>query len=220
MKKIVFDESMGAAGDMIAAALLDLFDDPEEVVNEINQIIKDSNLEDVVTEVVDKVRDNISGLEFNVDIKGEEEMSEDYNHFDTDERRYEDHRDHYHHEHPHHFNEHPHHDHYEEFRHRYMRPDREYKHDRCCKHRPPHGPFGMMQLPNINIKGPIELHIDLFFGDTTIEKPSRKKHRHHRHHHHHKHHCNDRNIRDNKASKKRTKKVTSSMHVGKDHLNA
>ena len=38
MKTLYVECKMGAAGDMLGAALLSLFDEPDEVVNELNSI--------------------------------------------------------------------------------------------------------------------------------------------------------------------------------------
>ena len=69
MKTLYLDCGMGAAGDMLCAALLELFPDPDAVVRELNGI----GVPHVVFERSDSVKCGIAGTHLSVRIHGEEE---------------------------------------------------------------------------------------------------------------------------------------------------
>ena len=96
MKSLYIDCSMGAAGDMLTAALLELFPDKEKIVDELNAI----GVPGVRFEMEKSVKCGIVGTHMRVLVDGEEEVSEDVN----------DHGHHHDHEHHHdHDHSHPHH---------------------------------------------------------------------------------------------------------------
>ena len=66
---LYFECSMGAAGDMLGSALLDLFDDRQAVLSQLNAI----GLPHTVIEAEDKVQCGISGTHLNIIIGGEQE---------------------------------------------------------------------------------------------------------------------------------------------------
>nr|MCR5090903.1 nickel pincer cofactor biosynthesis protein LarC [Oscillospiraceae bacterium] len=76
MKTLYFDCSMGAAGDMLTAALLDLFDDPAPLVRELNHAFAGRA---VLTLLPDQ-KCGISGKHVRVEIEGEVEGEEDSHH--------------------------------------------------------------------------------------------------------------------------------------------
>jgi len=71
MKTLYLDCGMGAAGDMLAAALLELFPEPERLIYEINSI----GIPGVEVAVEKSVKCGITGTHFSVKVNGEEEGS-------------------------------------------------------------------------------------------------------------------------------------------------
>lgn len=69
MKTLFFDCSMGAAGDMLCAALLELLPDPDAAVRELNGI----GIPHVVFEKNVSVKNGITGTHLSVRVDGEEE---------------------------------------------------------------------------------------------------------------------------------------------------
>lgn len=100
MNILYFDCGMGAAGDMLTAALFDLLDDKskKETLETISNIMP----EKVKVSLSSSVKCGITGSHFTVKIDGEEEISDDYGH---------DHHDHDHHDHEHEHEHHHHHSH-------------------------------------------------------------------------------------------------------------
>ena len=81
MKSLYIDCSMGAAGDMLTAALLELFPDKEKIVDELNAI----GVPGVRFEMEKSVKCGIAGTHMRVLVDGEEEVSEDvHSHEDHD----------------------------------------------------------------------------------------------------------------------------------------
>ena len=98
MSILYLDCSMGAAGDMLSAALLELLPDPEEFVREVNAL----GLPGVQVEREAAVKCGITGTHMKVTVHGGEEESLDH--------RHEHHHDHEH-EHDHHHDHGHDHDH-------------------------------------------------------------------------------------------------------------
>ncbi len=73
---LYFECNMGAAGDMIAGALVDLTENKEETVRELNSL----GLPDTVIEYSRKEQCKISGAHLDIIIKGEEEHPDDHHH--------------------------------------------------------------------------------------------------------------------------------------------
>ena len=97
MKTLYFDCSMGAAGDMLCAALLELFPEPQTMVEQLNAL----HIPHVHYEIEPSVKCGINGTHLSVKIHGNEEEAHDPSHHDE--------KDHVHiHEHTHH-HEHAHH---------------------------------------------------------------------------------------------------------------
>lgn len=69
MKTLFFDCSMGAAGDMLCAALLELLPDPDAAVRELNGI----GIPHIVFEKNTSVKNGITGTHLSVRVDGEEE---------------------------------------------------------------------------------------------------------------------------------------------------
>ena len=71
MKTIYFDCAMGAAGDMLTAALLELHPDPEGVLRRLNGL----GLPGVEVSAVPSVKCGITGTHVLVKVHGEEAVS-------------------------------------------------------------------------------------------------------------------------------------------------
>ena len=69
MKTLFFDCSMGAAGDMLCAALLELLPDPDAAVRELNGI----GIPHIVFEKNASVKNGITGMHLSVRVDGKEE---------------------------------------------------------------------------------------------------------------------------------------------------
>ena len=111
MKTLYLECNMGAAGDMLAAALLELHPQPEEFVRRMNSL----GIPGVEFSAQPAVKCGITGTHVSVTVHGEEEESQDVHlhHHDHhhDHEHTHDHHDHEHHEHEHHGHGHGHHHH-------------------------------------------------------------------------------------------------------------
>ncbi|CCX37745.1 uPF0272 protein HMPREF0372_02351 [Clostridium sp. CAG:1013] len=122
MKTLYLECNMGAAGDMLTAALLELHPHPEEFVKRMN----DLRIPGVEFSAQPSVKCGITGTHVSVTVHGEEEESHDHH----DHEHPHDHDHHHDHDHPHdhdhhHDHEHPHdHDHH----------DHEHPHDHDHSH--------------------------------------------------------------------------------------
>lgn len=76
MRILYLDCSMGAAGDMLAAALLELLPNPEEFIKELNAL----DIPGVVFKNEPSVKCGITGTHMIVTVNGEEEESYDHHH--------------------------------------------------------------------------------------------------------------------------------------------
>jgi pyridinium-3,5-bisthiocarboxylic acid mononucleotide nickel chelatase len=76
MKTLYLDLSMGAAGDMLTAALIELFDNPDEIIKELNNL----NIPNVefIKESIEKC--GVIGTHIKVKINGEEEGRDTHSH--------------------------------------------------------------------------------------------------------------------------------------------
>ncbi len=133
MKTLYFDCGMGAAGDMLTAALLELVPDPDAFMARLNAL----GIPGVKARRESAVKCGITGTHVSVTVDGEEEESLDvheheHHHHDDDhehEHEHEHHHDHDHdhdHEHEHEHEHEHHHDHDHEHEHEH---DHEHDHD-------------------------------------------------------------------------------------------
>ncbi len=129
MKTLYLECGMGAAGDMLTAALLELMPDPDAVVAELNNLgIPGVEFQ---KEAVSKC--GIGGTHMSVKVHGEEE-SEEMHHHDH-EHSHEDHDHHHDHEHSHedhdhhHDHEHSHEDHDHHHDHEHSHEEHDHHHD-------------------------------------------------------------------------------------------
>ena len=74
MRTLYFDCSMGAAGDMLTAALLELFPEPEKTVDELNAL----GIPGVRITLETSVKCGITGTHISVTVNGREEESHDH----------------------------------------------------------------------------------------------------------------------------------------------
>ena len=103
MKTLYLECNMGAAGDMLAAALLELHPQPEEFVRRMNSL----GIPGVEFSAQPAVKCGITGTHVSVTVHGEEEESQDVHLHHHDHHHDHDH-DHEHHEHEHHEHDHGH----------------------------------------------------------------------------------------------------------------
>lgn len=112
MKTLYLECNMGAAGDMLAAALLELHPQPEEFVRRMNSL----GIPGVEFSAQPAVKCGITGTHVSVTVHGEEEESQDvhlhhHDHHHDHEHSHDHDHDHEHHEHEHHEHGHGHHHH-------------------------------------------------------------------------------------------------------------
>lgn len=102
MRTLYLDCGMGAAGDMLAAALLELLPDPDAFVAELNRL----GIPGVQFQKESAVKCGITGTHLSVTVNGQAEESHDHHnheHTHTHDHDHEHHHDHeYHHDHEHH----------------------------------------------------------------------------------------------------------------------
>lgn len=103
MKTLYLDCSMGAAGDMLAAALLELLPDPDAFVAELNALA----IPDVKFSRETSVKCGITGTHLQVTVHGEEEGAHDHHHAHA--HSHDHHHDHAHAHHHDHAHSHHHH---------------------------------------------------------------------------------------------------------------
>ena len=107
MKTLYLECNMGAAGDMLAAALLELHPQPEEFVRRMNSL----GIPGVEFSAQPAVKCGITGTHVSVTVHGEEEESQDVHLHHHDHHHDHEHahdHDHDHHEHEHHEHDHGH----------------------------------------------------------------------------------------------------------------
>ena len=93
MKSLYFDLSMGAAGDMLTAALLELQDDPDSVIRELNGVFAGR----AVLSVRKEQKRGITGSHVTVEIGGHVEGEEEHAHEPDDHGGHHGHHHHHHH---------------------------------------------------------------------------------------------------------------------------
>lgn len=108
MKTLYIDCGMGAAGDMLTAALLELLPDPEAFVERLNGL----GIPGVHFEKEPSVKCGITGTHMRVTVEGEEEHEHDHEHeHHHDHEHGHEHEHHHDHEHDHEHEHEHHHDH-------------------------------------------------------------------------------------------------------------
>lgn len=104
MKILYLDCGMGAAGDMLTAALVELLPDRDAFINEINAL----GLSGVTVKMESAAKCGITGTHIHVFVNGEEEGEHEHHHHEHGHHEHE----HCDHEHHHHEHEHDHHEHH------------------------------------------------------------------------------------------------------------
>ena len=153
MKTLYLDCGMGAAGDMLTAALVELLPDPDSFIEKLNSL----SIPNVIIKKEPAVKCGITGTYITVTVDGIEESEEMYEHahghkhhhghehhrHDHDNREHEHHHGHEHHRHDH---EHEHeHEHHHEHGHEHHDHDHEHHHD----HDHTHHHSGMHEIEHI-----------------------------------------------------------------------
>ena len=100
MKTLYIECNMGAAGDMLTAALLELIEDKQAFIQRMNSI----GIPGLQMSAAEKISCGVRGTHMTVLIDGEEEISDDVHEHDhhEHEHHHEHHHDHEHHRHEHH----------------------------------------------------------------------------------------------------------------------
>ena len=127
MKVLYLDLGMGAAGDMLSAALLELFPKEEraEIVAKLNAL----GIPKVVYEAEPSVKCGISGTHMSVKVDGAEETSEDVHEHTHEHEHSHDHEHEHTHEHDHEHEHHHDHEHHHEHDHCHGEAEHEHLHD-------------------------------------------------------------------------------------------
>lgn len=108
MKTLYIECNMGAAGDMLTAALLELLPDADAFVERMNKI----GIPELVMRREEKISCGVRGTHMSVVIGGEEEISDDVpEHEHHHDHRHEHEHEHHHHDYDHHHEHHHHHTH-------------------------------------------------------------------------------------------------------------
>ena len=107
MRTLYLDCGMGAAGDMLTAALLELLPEPGKMVERLNRL----GIPDVEYRLEPAEKCGITGSQVRVLVHGEEESCGD-DHHDHDGHHHHDHHHEHHHGHDHHDDHDEHHDHH------------------------------------------------------------------------------------------------------------
>lgn len=145
MKTLYIECNMGAAGDMLTAALLELTEDRDAVLAKLN----DLGIPGVVfsTEACSKC--GTVGTHVRVTVNGEEEESLDVADHDHDHGHHHDHEHHHHHEHTHsHEHSHDGHTHTHEHTHHHDHHDHDHEHEHAHEHGH-HAHHGMAEISEI-----------------------------------------------------------------------
>ncbi|MCQ2467021.1 MAG: nickel pincer cofactor biosynthesis protein LarC [Clostridia bacterium] len=140
MRTLYIECNMGAAGDMLTAALIDLLDNKEEVVAELNSL----GIEGVKYELEKTSKCGIYGSHMHVYVNGEEEGEHHHHHHHHDEDAH-DHEHHHEHEHHHDGEEHDHEHHHDH--------EHEHGHEHGHSH---HHHSGMHDIEHI-VRGHLEI---------------------------------------------------------------
>ena len=129
MKTLYLQCNMGAAGDMLTAALLELMPDPEAFLEKLNRI----GLSGVAVSKERVTRCGIEGTHMRVTVGGKEETSDDADIFNGPTHPVDEHEHHHHHHHHHHDEdgeEHEHHHHH----HHHGEEEHDHEHDHEHEH--------------------------------------------------------------------------------------
>ena len=132
MRTLYLDCGMGAAGDMLIAALLELAPDKEAFLEKMNHL----GIPGVTVEREPSVKCGITGTHISVKIAGEEEDEDMHDHHhDHDHEHHHDHDHEHHHDHDHeHHHDHDHEHHHDHDHEHHHDHDHEHHHDHAHHH--------------------------------------------------------------------------------------
>lgn len=130
MKTLYLDCGMGAAGDMLSAALIELLPEPDAFIEEINAL----GLPDVQIKKETSVKCGITGTHISVRVNGEEEDEEMHEHNHHEHHHEHDEHEHNHHEHENHEHEHYEHESYEHNHHEHEHHEHDHHHHHSGMH--------------------------------------------------------------------------------------
>lgn len=134
MKTLYLDCGMGAAGDMLTAALIELLPDPAAFVRELNEL----GIPGVEFTKEASVKCGITGTHMTVTWEGEEEEAHDHEH-EHDHHHDHDHDHHHEHDHDHHHDhDHDHHHDHDHDHHHDHDHDHHHEHDHDHEHHHDH----------------------------------------------------------------------------------
>lgn len=129
MKTLYLECNMGAAGDMLMAALLELHDEPGDFLRRLNAV----GLLDVEVTVEPAVKCGIVGTKVRVVVGGHEEGHDhhdhSHDHHDHDHDHHDHDHDHDHHDHDHHDHDHHNHDHHHDHSHDHHDHNKDHSHN-------------------------------------------------------------------------------------------
>ncbi|MCR4586822.1 MAG: LarC family nickel insertion protein, partial [Lachnospiraceae bacterium] len=132
MKTLYIECKMGAAGDMLTAALLELMEDKEQALRELN----DLGIPHVAYSCENSEKCGITGTHMHVTVDGEEEGEHHHHHEEDHDHHHHDHdEDHKHHHHDEEEHEHHHHHHEEEHEHHHHHHEEDHDHHHHHVHR-------------------------------------------------------------------------------------
>jgi len=147
MKTLYLECNMGAAGDMLMAALLELHNNPAEFLNRLNNI----GIPNVAVIAEASLKCGITGTRIRVVVNGQEEESHDHPHGEHDHHTHQHTHEHTHGEHHHHEHSHGEHDH-QEHQHQHDHPHGDHKHGHD------HGSYTNIEhlIGHLNVSGSVQ----------------------------------------------------------------
>lgn len=170
MKTLYLDCSMGAAGDMLTAALLELIPDAEQFIEELNAL----GIPDVRIEKETSVKCGITGTHVRVKINGAEEESHDVYDNHDHEHNHDHHHDHDHYDHNHCGHEHNHDHECDHYEHDHYNHDHNHEHNHSYHHH-----SGLQDIEHIvrgHLNLPQKVQDDVMAVYTLIAEAESKAH--------------------------------------------
>ena len=173
MKTLYLDCGMGAAGDMLTAALLSLLPDPQGMIDKLNSL----GIPDVEYRFEPAEKCGITGSQVRVLVHGVEEEAHDHEHEHHHEHDHEHHHEHdheHHHEHDHehhheheHYHDHHHHEHDEDHHHDHEHHhDHDHEHDHEHHHHHSHRTLGEIRrvVKDLPLENAVKEHITAVYA--------------------------------------------------------
>lgn len=130
MKTLYFECNMGAAGDMLMAALLELHDDKDGFIQRLNNL----GIPHVEVTLGQAVKSGIMGSQVSVKVRGQEEESHDLGHNYHDDYNHDHHHIYGHHHGSHHSHDHDHHGEHHNHEHNHHHDHKHHGHEHNDHH--------------------------------------------------------------------------------------